>query len=224
MSLSVTQSFTFPSTQCHSLSHSPLPSHPHSVTLCDHTILQLPIHTVSLSAITLSCIFKKSIHTVSLSVVTQSSSHSHGFTLSSHSPLSFHSDCFTLSSHSPSSSHPHSVTLCHHTALHLPIHTVSLSVIKYIHIPIHTMSLSVITVLHLPIHKVSLSVIKHSFSHLHRVTVIKQVSSLPLSLSASVFLNYFLFALTLTLNTILSISHYNSHPQSSISISNEYHT
>ena len=159
----ITQFFIFPSTQCHSLSHSPLPSHPHSVTLYDHTILQLPIHTVSLSAITVLHI-KKSIPTVSLSVVTQSlSSQSHCFTLSSHSPLSFHSHRFTLSSHSPSSSHSHRFTLCHHTVLHLPIHTVSFSVIKYIYIPIHTMSLSVITVLHLPIHKVSLSVITQSF-------------------------------------------------------------
>ena len=164
MSLSVTQSFTFPSIQCHSLSHSPLSSHPHSVTLCDHTILQLPIHTVSLSAI--SAYQKKTIRTVSLSVVTQFlSSHSHCFTLSSHSPLSFHSHCLTLSSHSPSSSHSHHFTLCHHTVLHLPIHTVllssnynihtvSLSVMKYIHSNSHYVTLCHHTVIHFPIYPV----------------------------------------------------------------------
>ena len=51
----ITQSFIFPSTQCHSLSHSPLSSSLHSVTLC-HTVLYLPIHTVSLS-VTQSFVF-----------------------------------------------------------------------------------------------------------------------------------------------------------------------
>ena len=160
MSFSVTQSFIFPSAQCHSLSHSPLPSHLHSVTPCDHTILQLPIHTVSLSAITQSCIFKKSIHIVSLSVVTQSSSHSH---------------CFTLSSHSPSSSHSHRLTLCHHIYIFqfTQCHTLSSQSFIFPFTKCH-----------------SLSSHSQSFFHLHRVTVIKQVSSLPLSLCIS-FLKLF---------------------------------
>ena len=186
-------------------SHSPSSSHPHSVILCHTviyfpirtvslchtvlylpihtvslsviTVLQLPIHTVSLSAITQSCIFKKSIHTVSLSVVIQSlSSHSHCFTLSSHSPLSFHSHCFTLSSHSPSSSHPHCLTLCHHICIYIFQFT-----------QCHSLSSQSFIFPFTKCH--SLSSHSHSFSHLYSVTVIKGVSSLSLCIS---FLKLFL--------------------------------
>ena len=138
MSLSViAQSFTFPLTQCHSVSsHSPSSSHSQSVTLCHRTVLHLPIHKVSLSVITQSFIFPfTKCH--SLSSHSPSSPHSQSVTLGHHTVphLSIHTMslsvitqsfifpltmCHSLSSHSPSPSHSQSVILCHHTVLHLP--------------------------------------------------------------------------------------------------------
>ena len=111
VSLSVTQSFTFPSTQCHSLwSHNPSASHSHRITLCHLCIskkhhshsVTLCCHTVLIFSFTLfhSVITQSFIFPFTLfdSVITQSFIFS--FT-------SFHS----LSSHSSSSSHPHCFTL-----------------------------------------------------------------------------------------------------------------
>ena len=167
----ITQSFIFPSTQCHSLSHSSLSSHPHSVTLC-HTVLYLSIHTVSLSVITQTFSFPFTpFHSLP--------SHSLAYLKS---PFT---QCHSLLSHSPYLLF-HTVSLCHLTVLCLSIHTVSLFHHTVFHLPIHTVSLSVITqsfifpstlfnslssYIFFPVHTMSLCHHSPSSSHSQSVTL-----------------------------------------------------
>lgn len=120
-------------TLCHHASV--LHFHIRTASLCHHTVLDLPIHRVSLSAIAQSSIFPF-MHRHS--VIKQSfiflftqcrslSSHSlHSSTVSFVITQSFIfpvAQCHSLSSHSH---HIHTASLCRHIVLHLPIHAVPL--------------------------------------------------------------------------------------------------